>query len=179
MGTDGHKGFKEVPQTAQAGDTSAQAGDAGAQAGGASVQAGGASVQAGGASVQAGGASVQAGGALDDQIVAARLDIASQLASLRPTFVALGDETRQHVLYTLLKGDRSGMRVGEIQELTYLSRPTVTHHLEVLMDVGLVVRRQEGRMSFYCLRGDYATWRAIEHLAKEVRETAEASDTGV
>lgn len=172
MGTDGHKGFKEVPQTAQAGDTSAQAGDAGAQAGGAGVQADTASAQA----VDAG---VQAGGALDDQIVAARRDIASQLASLRPIFVALGDETRQHVLYTLLKGDRSGMRVGQIQELTYLSRPTVTHHLEVLMDVGLVVRRQEGRMSFYCLRGDYATWRAIEHLAKEVRETAEASDTGV
>lgn len=172
MSTDGHK---DTEQTAQP----AQMDGAPAQTDGALARADSAPVQSGAALTQASGMSIRSSGVLDDQIVAARRDIASQLASLRPIFVALGDETRQHVLYTLLKGDRSGMRVGEIQELTYLSRPTVTHHLEVLMDVGLVVRRQEGRMSFYCLRGDYATWRAIEHLAKEVRETAEVSDTGV
>ncbi len=63
---------------------------------------------------------------------------------------AIGDETRQMILLVLMTTECSeGLRVGEIQAQTHLSRPAVSHQIKILKDLGLVKCRKEGTMNFY------------------------------
>ena len=41
-------------------------------------------------------------------------------------------------------GNCSGVRVNEITEKTHLSRPTVSHHLQILKDAGVLKVSREG-----------------------------------
>jgi len=61
---------------------------------------------------------------------------------------ALSDETRQSILEMLQRGE---MSVGEIVEAFKISQPTISHHLNVLRNVGLVTSRKEGKQVFYSI----------------------------
>lgn len=61
---------------------------------------------------------------------------------------ALGDQTRQRIMEFCCCEWRS---VGEIAEKMKVSQPTVSHHLAVLKEAGLVEVREEGRQTFYTL----------------------------
>ena len=63
--------------------------------------------------------------------------------------VAIGDETRQLIIMTLLESDCNGIRVGEITEKTHLSRPAVSHHLKILKEAGMINMRREGTKNYY------------------------------
>lgn len=68
---------------------------------------------------------------------------------------ALGDETRQHLLMIMMsEGDCSDNRVIEIAEKTNLSRPAVSHHMQILKDAGIVKTRKEGTCIYYYLDPD-------------------------
>ena len=67
----------------------------------------------------------------------------------RNAFTAIGDETRQLILLVLLESDLSGIRVGEIAEKTHLTRPSVSHHLQILKEAGIVAMRREGTKNYY------------------------------
>ncbi len=75
--------------------------------------------------------------------------IRSDFEKSRRLLFALGDETRQSILITLMSAGCDGMRVGGITEKTHLSRPAVSHHLKILLDAGLVDVWHEGTMNFY------------------------------
>ena len=47
-------------------------------------------------------------------------------------FTALGDEHRQRILLTFEAGER--LNVGQIVEVSTLSRSAVSHHLKILRD---------------------------------------------
>ena len=64
---------------------------------------------------------------------------------------ALADETRQRILEMLLEGE---MRVGDIVDAFTISQPTISHHLSVLKQFGLVTRRKEGKQVFYAINRD-------------------------
>lgn len=64
---------------------------------------------------------------------------------------AIGDETRQHLICIMLKGDCGGNRVIDIARQTNLSRPAVSHHMQILKDAGLVNSRKEGTYIYYYL----------------------------
>lgn len=65
---------------------------------------------------------------------------------------AIGDETRQAIIITLIQGTRTpGMRVGEITERTNLSRPAVSHQLKILKEAEIINVRKKGTMNFYYL----------------------------
>ena len=64
---------------------------------------------------------------------------------------ALGDPTRQLLLCIMLKGSCSGSRVIDIARQTHLSRPAVSHHMQILKDAGIVRSRKEGTRLFYFL----------------------------
>lgn len=66
---------------------------------------------------------------------------------MRPLFIALGDADRQDILLHLTGHVR--LNVGELTSLTELSRPTVSYHLKVLKDVGLVYEEKEGVKRYY------------------------------
>ena len=64
--------------------------------------------------------------------------------NLSQLFEVLGDQNRQHLIYTLFSlpcKSKGGVRVGEITEKTHLSRPAVSHHLKLLKQVGIVGMR--------------------------------------
>lgn len=61
---------------------------------------------------------------------------------------ALSDETRQSILKML---QRREMSVGDIVEAFNISQPTISHHLNVLKNVGLVTSRKEGKQIFYSI----------------------------
>lgn len=63
---------------------------------------------------------------------------------------AIGDETRQHIILEMMKMKVcTGARVGEITEKTNLSRPAVSHHLQILKDAGILKVRKEATKNFY------------------------------
>ena len=61
---------------------------------------------------------------------------------------ALSDETRQSILKML---QRRELSVGEVVEAFDISQPTISHHLNVLKNVGLVTSRKEGKQIFYSI----------------------------
>lgn len=82
----------------------------------------------------------------------------------RNAFTAIGDETRQLILLVLLESDLSGIRVGEIAEKAHLTRPSVSHHLQILKESGIVAMRREGTKNFYYLSVDETQWKEIADL---------------
>jgi DNA-binding transcriptional ArsR family regulator len=65
----------------------------------------------------------------------------------------LGDETRQQILRLLI--DRQELCVSDIVEVVDVAQPTISHHLNVLRQMGLVTRRKQGRQVFYSVDHDY------------------------
>lgn len=77
-------------------------------------------------------------------------ELTNSLAACSPLLTAMGDETRQHLILEMLKiGKFGGLRVGEITERTNLSRPAVSHHLQILKNTGIVKMRREGTKNYY------------------------------
>ena len=76
--------------------------------------------------------------------------LAEEFASCTRILTALGDETRQHLILEMMRFDKcSGVRVCEITEKTNLSRPAVSHHLQILKGAGIVKMRKEGTKNYY------------------------------
>jgi ArsR family transcriptional regulator len=61
---------------------------------------------------------------------------------------AIADETRQKIMNLVCCNSLS---VSEIVEKLDVSQPTVSHHLAILRDAGLVDIREEGKQTFYTL----------------------------
>ncbi len=64
---------------------------------------------------------------------------------------ALADETRQKIMEFCCCEWRS---VGDIADQIGVTQPTVSHHLAILRQAGLVDVREEGRQTFYTLNQD-------------------------
>ncbi|MGI5971195.1 MAG: autorepressor SdpR family transcription factor [Oscillospiraceae bacterium] len=62
------------------------------------------------------------------------------------TFKALSDETRRGILSLLRAGP---MTAGEISSQFGKTDATVSHHLSVLRDAGLISDRKEGKFIYY------------------------------
>lgn len=62
-------------------------------------------------------------------------------------FTALGDEHRQRILLTFEPGER--LNVGQIAEVSTLSRSAVSHHLKILREAGVLDSRKEGKEVYF------------------------------
>jgi DNA-binding transcriptional ArsR family regulator len=63
-------------------------------------------------------------------------------------FKALNDATRREILDMLREHDLSA---GEIAEAFNISRPSISHHLEILKQAGLVDTERKGQFIYYSL----------------------------
>ncbi len=63
-------------------------------------------------------------------------------------FKALNDSTRRRILELLKKND---MTAGEIAEEFNISKPSISHHLDLLKQAGLVEAVKEGQFISYSL----------------------------
>lgn len=91
-------------------------------------------------------------------------DIADEFKKCRKAFIAIGDQTRQEIIMTLLESDIDGVRVGEITSRTHLSRPAVSHHIKILKDAGLVGLRREGTRNYYYIEYDMQELQNMQEL---------------
>ncbi len=84
-------------------------------------------------------------------------------------FVALGDEHRQRILLTFERGER--LTVGQVAEVSTLSRPAVSHHLKILRQAGVLAAEKVGKEVF--LRVNKALLEeALSTVLEFVREEA-------
>ena len=60
----------------------------------------------------------------------------------------LNDETRRGILELLKKRD---MSAGEIAEQFNISKPSISHHLDLLKQAGLVVANKDGQFIHYSI----------------------------
>ena len=67
---------------------------------------------------------------------------------LGETFKAMGDETRREILRLLRSGSLSA---GEIAAQFEMSAATVSHHLSVLREAGLIQDERRGKHILYTL----------------------------
>tara|TARA_Y100000814_G_scaffold285521_1_gene253583 strand:+ start:7147 stop:7659 length:513 start_codon:yes stop_codon:yes gene_type:complete len=99
-------------------------------------------------------------------------------------FTCLADGTRRHLLELLLARAQADefvgeVSVGELVEALGLSQPTVSKHLKVLRDHGLVAVREEGQHRYY--RIDPAPLEELDawltpFLARDAQQYSSSSD---
>ena len=75
-----------------------------------------------------------------------------QIAKL---FNALGDEHRQRILLTFEPGER--LTAGQLAEVSTLSRPTVSHHLKILREAGVLEHERQGKEIYFWLNKAFMT----------------------
>jgi len=66
-------------------------------------------------------------------------------------FTAIGDARRRHILELLAQKERS---VGELTTALGIAQPSVSQHLTVLRNVGVVKLTRRGTSSIYTLERD-------------------------
>ena len=90
--------------------------------------------------------------------------VAHEIRECQKLLTAMGDENRQHLLIEMMQiEDCRGVRVGEITKRTNLSRPAVSHHLQILKDAGLIDMRKEGTKNFYYFDSDMKSMKKLIH----------------
>lgn len=78
-------------------------------------------------------------------------------------FKALCDENRIRILKLLRTGEKCACKLLEELDVT---QPTLSHHMKILCDSGLVVGRKEGKWMHYCISPEGA--RAAADSLKEL-----------
>ncbi len=66
-------------------------------------------------------------------------------------FKAIGDPTRLRLLSLVAAHEGAEACVCDLTEPVALSQPTVSHHLKILVEAGLLTRSKRGTWSFYAL----------------------------
>ena len=61
-------------------------------------------------------------------------------------FKALGDENRIRILKMLQSGENCACKL--LEELN-ISQPTLSHHMKILCDAGIIKGRKEGKWTYY------------------------------
>jgi len=62
---------------------------------------------------------------------------------------ALADPTRLRLLSIIAAHEGAEACVCDLTELSDVSQPTVSHHMSVLVDAGLVTREKRGKWAWY------------------------------
>ena len=75
----------------------------------------------------------------------------SAAETLARTLKAVADPTRLQLL-SMIAGSESGeVTVGDLAATLGMTQPTITHHLRIMVDDGLLVREQRGRQVWHSI----------------------------
>ena len=99
--------------------------------------------------------------------------LAESFKQCQKILTALGDENRQHLILEMMKMDEChGARVGDITVKTHLSRPAVSHHLQILKSAGILNVRKEGTKNFCYFDADMKGFNILIHMLEEAKRIA-------
>lgn len=97
--------------------------------------------------------------------------LATEFARSQKVLQAFGDENRQHLILEMMRMPACrGARVGEIAKTTNLSRPTVSHHIRILKDAGIIKVRREGTKNYYYFDTDAQVIQDLLQLLEHTKE---------
>lgn len=82
-------------------------------------------------------------------------------------FTALGDEHRQRILLTFEPGER--LNVGQIVEVSTLSRSAVSHHLQLLKYAGVLDSEKVGKEVYYWINKPFVD-ESLSAVLQYIRE---------
>ena len=82
------------------------------------------------------------------------VDAATRLAGM---FKALGDPTRVRLLSLIAAHEGGEACICDLTEPVGLSQGTVSHHMKILSDAGIVSREQRGKWAYYKVETDTLT----------------------
>jgi len=92
------------------------------------------------------------------------------------TFAALGSEQRLSVLLTLVRAGEDGLSIGELGNRSGVTGSTLTHHMKILTQAGLVRQEKQGR-SIICAAVAFEEVRALsEFLLNECCADCDTQD---
>jgi len=84
----------------------------------------------------------------------------TDLAETASAFAALGSEQRLNVLRVLMRAGPDGLTIGALGEKTGVSGSTLTHHMKILAQAGLVAQSKQGRQ-IICVGAAYDRVKAL------------------
>ena len=73
--------------------------------------------------------------------------------NISKVYAALGDEHRQRILLTFEPGER--LNIGQIVEVSTLSRTAVSHHLRILREAGVLHSVKEGKEVYFWINKNF------------------------
>lgn len=85
-------------------------------------------------------------------------------------FKAFCDENRLQILDLLRDGERCACRILEEMQIT---QPTLSHHMKILCDSGVVVGRKEGKWMHYSISKN-----GLENVMKYLKELMKNAKIG-
>ncbi|MBA3338455.1 MAG: helix-turn-helix transcriptional regulator [Geodermatophilaceae bacterium] len=94
------------------------------------------------------------------------MDVA-QAETLAAVLKAIAEPTRLRLISLVAAHEGAEACVCDLTDPVGLSQPTVSHHLKVLVDAGLLTREQRGRWAYYRLIPH-----ALRSLAQVLADTA-------
>ena len=84
-------------------------------------------------------------------------------------FKAFADENRLQILQMLEHEEKCACKILEEMQI---SQPTLSHHMKILCDSGIVVGRKEGKWMHYSISSE-----GVESLASYLKTFIKATDT--
>jgi ArsR family transcriptional regulator len=75
----------------------------------------------------------------------------AEAETLASGFKALADPTRLRLISLVAAHEDDEACVCELTDPVGLSQPTVSHHLKILVDAGILTREQRGKWAYYRL----------------------------
>ncbi|CAN5863134.1 metalloregulator ArsR/SmtB family transcription factor [soil metagenome] len=86
--------------------------------------------------------------------IAGQVMDAGQAEALAGVLKAIAEPTRLRLISLVAAHDGAEACVCDLTDPVGLSQPTVSHHLKILVDAGLLHREQRGRWAYYRLVPD-------------------------
>lgn len=84
-------------------------------------------------------------------------------------FNALGDEHRQRLLLTFEPGER--LTAGQLAAVSTLSRPTVSHHLTILRQAGVLQHERKGKEIYFWIDKSFLN-QALQNVQTYLQDEA-------
>ena len=84
--------------------------------------------------------------------------IVKEFEACYDALVAIGDETRELIIMTLLESDCNTIIIGEATEKIHFSRSAVSRYLKILKEAGIINMRREGTRNYYYMDANETQW---------------------
>ncbi len=97
-----------------------------------------------------------------------------ELSDCKNFFLAIGDEIRQQIVLFMLASPNRENRAVDIAQQLYISRPNISHHLQILKDAGIVVSRKSGKFIYYSLYPNSEILDKVIHLMDTVKHYSDS-----